>query len=161
MTPIPLPLSSRARRVALRGAVLTATFAGACGSSTAGESPTGVDKAAIAAQVGSEITLAPFETAKIDGANLYLKVESLNDSRCPTKALIQCVWAGSVRVRLLASAINGPDWIRTIDLETAPERDTATVAGQLVRLVRVTPERETIDSIPLSQYRVVLQVGAR
>lgn len=161
MTPTPFSRGARMHRVVLFPALLAASLAGACRTSTGSEPPTGTDRAVVTAGLGREITLAPGGTAKIDEANLYLKVESLNDSRCPTRALIQCVWAGSVRVRLLASAINGPDWIRTMDLETVTPRDTATVSGQLVRLVRVTPERETVDSIPLPQYRVVLQVGTR
>lgn len=161
MMTIPRPRIARTHPTLIPGALLAVSFALACRSSTGGETPTGADRTAVAARLGSEITLAPGESAKIDEANLYLKVESLDDSRCPTKALIQCVWAGSVTVRLLANAINGPDWIRTVDLETMPQRDTATVAGQLVRLVRVTPERELTDSIPRSQYRVVLQVGTR
>ncbi|MES2521346.1 MAG: hypothetical protein V4617_01520 [Gemmatimonadota bacterium] len=115
---------------------------------------------AIAAQAGADITLAPGGVARVADANLNVGFQRLvGDSRCPTKALIQCAWAGSVVVDVQAGPIIGFQYLETRRLETVAGRDTATVAGQLIRLVRALPEKETIDEIPAANYRIVLRVG--
>jgi hypothetical protein len=70
-----------------------------------------------------------------------------------------CVWQGSVVVEIQAGPITGFQFIETRRLETVPGRDTTSIAGVPIRLVRVTPEKETLNDIPPAAYRIVLQVG--
>jgi hypothetical protein len=116
----------------------------------------------ITGQAGAEITLAPGEIAEVSSANLRLRFNRVvGDSRCPTDPAIQCVWGGSVVVELQAGPIVGFHYIELKRLESIAGKDTATVAGQLVRFVRVTPERKSTAEIPASNYRIVLQIGAQ
>jgi hypothetical protein len=115
----------------------------------------------ITGDTGAEITLAPGEIAEVPSVNLRLRFNRLvGDSRCPNDPAIQCVWGGSVVVELQAGPIVGRQFLELKRLESLAGKDTATVAGQLVRFVRVTPEKRSTAEIPSSNYRIVLQVGA-
>ena len=106
--------------------------------------------------LGTDFTLAPGESAAIDGQSMQLTfVKLTGDSRCPTNALIQCVWAGSavIAVRTTSSAAT-----RDLPLETLVARDTATVDGFLVRLVSVTPAPLTTDPVPPASYRATMRI---
>jgi hypothetical protein len=70
------------------------------------------------------------------------------------------VWAGSVVVEVQAGPIVGFQYIDLRRLESVPGKDTTTVGGQPIRLVRVLPERTSNNAIPVQNYRIVLQVGA-
>jgi hypothetical protein len=115
----------------------------------------------VTGEAGAEITLALGEIAEVSSANLRVRFTRLvGDSRCPTGTSIQCVWAGSVVVEVQAGPIVGFQYIDLRRLESVPGKDTTTVAGQPIRLVRVLPERTSNDAIPVQNYRIVLQVGA-
>ena len=115
----------------------------------------------VTGQAGAEITLAPGEIAEVTSANLRVRFNRvIGDSRCPTGTNIQCVWAGSVVVEVQAGPIIGYQYIEIRRLETVPGKDTMTVGGQPIRLVRVMPERTSLTEIPSQNYRIVLQVGA-
>src|SRR5262245_42620769 len=66
--------------------------------------------------LGTDFTLAPGESAAIDGQSMQLMfVKLTGDSRCPTNALIQCVWAGSAVIAVRTTS-NGST--RDLPLET-------------------------------------------
>ena len=116
----------------------------------------------VTGEQGAEITLAPGEIAEVASANLRLRFNRVvGDSRCPVGTSIQCVWSGSVIIELQAGPIVGFHYIELKRLESIAGKDTATVAGQLVRFVRVTPEKRSTAEIPASNYRIVLQVGVQ
>ena len=147
----------RASRIA--GGTLAA-FTFACASSDANKTILGVEPAVHSPSV-AEITLSPGSAAQISSANLNVRFNRVtSDSRCPTKALVQCVWAGSVLVEVQAGPIIGYQYVVTRTLETVSGRDTTTVGGQVIRLLRVTPEHETMEAIPADSYRIVLRVSA-
>lgn len=137
---------------------LLALFAG-CASSEPNAPVLDVGRI-VAADAGAEIVLAPGEIANVASANLHVRFSRvLGDSRCPTKALVQCVWAGSVVIEVEAGPMTGPQFSETRRLETVAGRDTATVGGALIRLLRASPERETTDALPVDRYRVTVVVG--
>lgn len=106
--------------------------------------------------LGTDFTLAPGESVLVDGAGTVLTFLGVpGDSRCPTNALIQCVWAGSARVVLRAA---GPSGVREVALESGLPTDTVSIGQTLVRLRLVTPARLTLDSIPAGSYRATLLV---
>ncbi len=141
-------------------AAMTIALLGAC-ASTDPSAPVLDPGQVIVAQSGADVTLAVGQTAQIPSANVHVNLRRLvSDSRCPVAAHIQCVWGGSVIVDVEGGPLVGFAYVETKRLETLAGRDTATVAGQPVRLVRVLPERVSTDSIPVAAYRIVLRVGA-
>ena len=141
-------------------AVLTLALLAAC-ASTDSSAPVFDPGHVIVAESGADVTLAIVQTARIPSANLHVSLKRLvSDSRCPVAATIQCVWGGSVSVEVEGGRLVGFAYVETRRLETLNGRDTTTLAGQLVRLVRVLPERTATDSIPVAAYRIVLRVGA-
>jgi hypothetical protein len=144
----------------LAGAV---AMTGGCAShDPAAPSTNGVEgDRVIAAQAGAEIALAPGEAAKVASANLHVRFNRvIGDSRCPNDPAVQCVWGGSVIIEIQAGPILGYQYIDVKRLETLPGKDTVTVAGSQIRLLRVTPERRSTAEIPAQSYRIVLQVGS-
>ena len=141
--------------------ILTAVallFALGCGSS-APSSPAADPGLIVVGSQGTEITLKSGGAAELPSVNLRVGFSSVDsDSRCPSKALVQCVWAGSVIVGISVGPINGERPTQLVKLETVAGRDTATVQGHLIRLVKVLPEKEFIEPIPLDLYRIVLMV---
>ncbi len=125
----------------------------ACASPTRDEPPApSAPNASVA--VGATFTLAPGESVAVEGTSLSLVFARVaGDSRCPSS--VQCVWAGSARLAMFATHAGTP---RDFEIETRPPRDTVTVGSYLIRLVRVSPERTTTDTIPLAAYRATLQV---
>jgi len=104
--------------------------------------------------LGTDFTLAPGESAAVNGESLQLTfVKLTGDSRCP--ANVQCVWAGSAVIAVHTTSSVGT---RDLPLETLVARDTATVDGFLVRLVSVTPAPLTTDPIPPASYRATMRI---
>lgn len=132
----------------------------ACASNDPNAPSLEVDQVVVA-EKGAELTLPPGGVGRIPAANLQLQFKRLiSDSRCPNHPAIQCVWGGSAAVEIEASFIEGDAILKTVRLEDLAGKDTATVLGTRLRLVRVLPERRSLDSIPLATYRIVLQAGA-
>lgn len=74
----------------------------------------------------------------------------LEDSRCPTDALILCVWAGRVRLRLATAELSGDEALHEIHLGDEP---SALVFDDLrLELLEVRPAAR-LDRIPDVQYR--------
>ena len=106
--------------------------------------------------LGTDFTLAPGEFVAVNQESLQLTfVRLTGDSRCPTNALIQCVWAGSAIITARATT---PGGTRDLNLETQANKDTATIDRLVVRLVSVAPARLTTDSIPPASYRATLRI---
>ena len=140
--------------------LLPLALTAAC-ASTAPSAPVVDPGQVIVAQSGADVTLVVGQSVRVPSANLHLNLKRLaSDSRCPVAANIQCVWGGSVIVEVEGGPLVGFAYVETKRFETLSPRDTATVAGQPVRLVRVLPERTSMDSIPVAAYRIVLRVGA-
>ena len=138
-----------------RAILLSAMLAAAC-SSPARDVLTLPSAPNSTVPLGTDFTLAPGESVAVNQESLQLTfVRLTGDSRCPTNALIQCVWAGSAVIAVRANLNGGT---RDFPLETYATRDTATVDGFLVRLVGVTPVPLTTDSIPPASYRATMRI---
>ncbi|MBL0171533.1 MAG: hypothetical protein IPP90_12515 [Gemmatimonadaceae bacterium] len=106
--------------------------------------------------LGTDFTLAPGESVVVNTGALTLTfVGVTSESRCPTNALIQCIWGGSVRIALRATSSAGS---RDIPLETLTNKDTGTIDHFVVQLVAVTPAPVTLDPIPAGAYRATLRI---
>lgn len=106
----------------------------------------------------TEITLAPGTYADVIGANLRVIFDNVvSDSRCPTS--VACIWAGSATIQLTTSRISNDRNLTPVTLATEAGKDTITVYGQALKLVRVVPILTTTDPQPQSSYRVTLRVG--
>ena len=153
---MPNDLVSHVTHLRSRVILLTATMTIAACNSPARDVLTLPSAPNSTVPLGTDFTLAPGESAAIDGQSMQLMFVKLNgDSRCPTNALIQCVWGGSAVIAVRTSSNAGT---RDLPLETLVTRDTATVDGFLVRLVSVTPEPLTTDPIPPSSYRATMRI---
>jgi hypothetical protein len=138
---------------------LVALGVAAC-SSNSGSGPTTPSDQRTNGNAGAEITLAPGMTVDVADVNLRVRFDRVTqDSRCPTNGLILCVWEGSAQVQLQVSRLVGAENLMSVLLETAGSRDTTTVFGQPLTLVRVDPPKVTLDPIPAGAYRAVIRVG--
>jgi hypothetical protein len=103
--------------------------------------------------LNTEFTLAPGETAAIEGASLSVRVNGITgDNRCPADAL--CVLGGSADVSVTAIS---PGATREHVLRTG---DTRPVQhdGFTVSLVQVAPYPFSARTIAPDEYRVTLKV---
>ncbi|MFD0684817.1 hypothetical protein [Actinomadura fibrosa] len=107
---------------------------------------------------GEDFTLAPGQTARVDGGNLAVRfVGVTNDSRCPSS--VQCMWEGDAIVTVAVTPSGG----RTASHELHASRangKSVTVAGQVLRLVALAPARTSTDPVPASAYRARLRVDS-
>ncbi|MEQ1691824.1 MAG: hypothetical protein ABMA00_11085 [Gemmatimonas sp.] len=109
--------------------------------------------------MGTDFTLAPGESVVVNSDDLTLTfVGVTSESRCPTNALIQCIWAGSARISLRATSAAGT---RDVGLETMATKDVETIDRFVVRLVAVTPAPITTDPIPAASYRATLRMSTK
>lgn len=80
-------------------------------------------------------------------------LEVLEDSRCPVD--VQCIWAGTVRLRAtLASGLGTAD-------QVFPLGETITTEVEEVTLVEVRPAPRSTVTIKDSEYRFVFKVNKR
>ncbi len=109
--------------------------------------------------MGTDFTLAPGESVIVNSGAVTLRFVGItSESRCPTNALILCVWAGSARIAIRATSSAGS---RELPLETQVTKDTATVDQFVVRLVAVTPAPITTDPIPPASYRATFRLSRK
>lgn len=78
--------------------------------------------------------------------------EVVEDSRCPSK--VQCIQAGTVRVRIASKVSTGASFESVVKLGDAP----VTVGGFSVSLSATDPYPQTPGSIEKSAYRFTFQV---
>lgn len=148
------PTLAKIRSVA---AVVAVTALSACASKSNAD-PTIPANNNTGTPLPTEVTLAPGTYADITSANLRVIFDNVeSDSRCPTS--VACVWAGAATVNLTTSLISADKNLRLVTLSTEPGKDTATVYGQALRLVRLDPTRTATTPLPLSAYRVTISVG--
>jgi hypothetical protein len=119
-----------------------------CGTSPA------TPRAAAAATVGEPFTLAPAQTAQVEGTGLAVTFESVSaDSRCP--ADVTCVWEGDAVVLVtVRPAASTPS-----ELHTSGRYASQVEAGDFrVRLVELKPVPRSGASPAPGEYRATLVV---
>ncbi len=108
--------------------------------------------------LGEEFVLAVGESAEVAGTNLVITFrEVLDDSRCPSDALILCVWEGDASVTVRAqAALNEPG---DLELHTNNQFEISRrYVGFEIRLVELDPYPATTDPTPEENYRLKLAV---
>ena len=126
--------------------VALAALAVGCGSATG---PNDV-------RLAEEFTLAPGESARIQGESLTVAFDSVtSDSRCPTN--VNCVWEGDA---VVAVTLSQPGRERaTVELHTSGRFARTAGYGDLeVALVTLAPQPREGSPISQTAYRATLQV---
>jgi len=96
-------------------------------------------------------TLKVGERAWIDGASLYLRfLDVESDSRCPSNALILCVWEGDAGVVIEIGPLVGDAAVDT--LHTTLEPKSVPVGDGMLVLQRLDPYPEDVTPIPIEEY---------
>jgi hypothetical protein len=141
--------------------LLILSFVSACQAAT--PSP-------VAAKVDAEFTLAPSQSAAVEGTDLTITFRSVaGDDRCPSE--VECAASGPVDV--LLSVQNGDEESRDFNLQTFTDHkgiapsvpfegltNPIEVAGYLIRIAGVIPYPEDPEiTIEPSDYRVTLLVS--
>jgi hypothetical protein len=96
-------------------------------------------------------TLEVGERARVDGANLYLRfLDVASDSRCPSNALILCVWQGDAAVVIEIGPLVGDAAVDT--LHTTLEPKSVPVSDGVLVLQHLAPYPEDVTPIPIGEY---------
>lgn len=104
---------------------------------------------------GEEFTLRVGEHMEIESVGLDLHfLEVAADSRCPSNALIQCIWVGDAAV-VIESKQGEADPVRDT-LHTTLDPNAVDLSTITLTLVRVDPYPEDVGEIPSEEYRAVL-----
>lgn len=98
-----------------------------------------------------DATLGIDETGTFSGISITPKAV-IEDSRCPSK--VQCIQAGTVRIRVASSISTGASLESTLKLGDAP----TTIGGFSVALTAVSPYPQNPGSIAASAYRFTFRV---
>jgi hypothetical protein len=113
-------------------------------------SATGPDFAATA-ELNQPFQLRVGEWARVEDAGLELHfVEVGEDSRCPSNALILCVWEGdgAVVVEIASVEVDA----RTDTLHTTLDPKAVDLGSFLLHLERLVPYPEDVTPIPVGEY---------
>ncbi|HZI80578.1 MAG TPA: hypothetical protein VFD69_13745 [Vicinamibacterales bacterium] len=115
------------------------------------ESPTGPT-----VSIDARFTLAPGETASIEGRGVRLRFEGVTgDSRCPADAI--CIQGGDAVVKVQASGDGGS---LSLDLHTGDaSRASVTYGGVKVTLVDLQPYPFSSRTTAPGDYRATLVVS--
>lgn len=105
----------------------------------------------------SEFELKYGQSAVISGPDMRLTFNAVEDSRCPTNALILCFWAGTGRVYLEVT-LGAVELGVALNTNSEGGPVTAAVNGYELRLLDLLPVPETVDPIPPEAYRARLRV---
>lgn len=106
---------------------------------------------AAAPDLGEPFTLRVGEAARIDAAGLSLRFISVpSDSRCPSNALILCVWEGDAAVAIELAPLEGDAALDT--LHTTLDPKTRELGMGTLRLQRLDPYPEDVAPIPAGEY---------
>jgi len=112
---------------------------------------------AVAPSLDEPFTLRVGEAARIDAAGLSLRFISVpSDSRCPSNALILCVWEGDAAVAIELAPLQGDAALDT--LHTTLDPKTRDVGIGRLRLQRLDPYPEDVTPIPAGEYRAMFIV---
>ena len=109
--------------------------------------------------LAERFTLAPGQTAEVEGTGLRVTFESVSaDSRCPVD--VTCVWEGDAVVMVSVQATGSARLQH--ELHTSGRYPTEADAGDYrVRLVEVAPAPRSGASPAPGDYRVTLLVSRR
>jgi len=112
-----------------------------------------------AVSLAERFTLAPGQTAEVEGTGLRVTFESVSaDSRCPVD--VTCVWEGDAVVMVSVQATGSARLQH--ELHTSGRYPTEADAGDYrVRLVEVAPAPRSGASPAPGDYRVTLLVSRR
>ena len=104
---------------------------------------------------GEEFTLRIGESIEIPDAGIdVLFQEVAADSRCPSNALILCVWIGDAAVVIESTRGEADAVLDTLHTTLDPKAvDLGTIT---LTLIRVDPYPEDVGEIPAEEYRAVL-----
>ena len=106
---------------------------------------------AVTPDLDEPFTLKVGERARVDGANLYLRfLDVESDSRCPSNALILCVWEGDAAVEIEIGPLSGAAAVDT--LHTTLEPKSVPVGDGVLVLKRLDPYPEDVTPIPIEEY---------
>jgi hypothetical protein len=101
--------------------------------------------------LGEPFQLRVGEQAVIDGVDLDVRfVEIANDSRCPSNALILCIWEGDAAIVVETSPKHG-DALQH-ELHTNLEPTSVSVGFVRLTLQRLDPYPLGVEPIPSDQY---------
>ena len=91
------------------------------------------------------------ERVRVERAGLELHfVEVSEDSRCPSNALILCVWEGDAAVVVEITPFHGT--ARTDTLHTTLDPKEVDVGSLVLRLERLDPYPQDVTPIPVDDY---------
>lgn len=112
---------------------------------------------AVAPDLDEPFTLRVGEVARIDAAGLSLRFISVpSDSRCPSNALILCVWEGDAGVAIELAPLQGDAALDT--LHTTLDPKTRDLGIGRLRLQRLDPYPQGVTPIPVGEYRATFIV---
>ncbi|MDH3292141.1 MAG: hypothetical protein OEO20_13695 [Gemmatimonadota bacterium] len=135
--------------------LLTLTLVLGC-ASTVGPDLSGTF--AVAANLGEPFTLKVGQRARIDDADLAVRfVEVVGDSRCPSNALILCVWEGDGAILVEIAPLGGGD-ARADTLHTTLDPKWVLMGTVLLELLQVDPYPTDFTPIPLDAYEATFTV---
>jgi len=117
-------------------------------------SPTAPDLERLAARhsdLGEPFQLRVGEQAVIEGVDLDVRFLDLeNESRCPSNALILCIWEGDAAI-VVETSSNGTNVLQHV-LHTNLEPKSVTLGSVRLTLQRLDPYPQDVTPIPLDQY---------
>jgi hypothetical protein len=115
-----------------------------------GYSPARSEHAALPG-IGDEFSLHVGESVSIDGTGLEVRfVEVSEDSRCPSNALILCVWIGDGAVVLDISSESAGS--SRVTLHTTLDPKDVDAGSVVLSLIRLDPYPEDVGPIPSTEY---------
>lgn len=108
--------------------------------------------------VNEEFTLAPGQTASVEGTSLRLTFERVSeDSRCAVD--VTCIWEGDAVV-VLKVRVDAEEVTREVHTQGGETRSRQAPAGNyVVTLVRLDPAPRSTSPIEASAYRATLIVA--
>ncbi len=110
---------------------------------------------AVDAEPGTSFSLAPGETAAVNGTDARITLKAVrDDSRCPVD--VTCVWAGDAKIELVISRKGLPDETRVLSI--APANNEAQVGNLRIRFVSLAPVPRQAEPPSERKYRAELVV---
>jgi hypothetical protein len=110
---------------------------------------------AVDAYPGSPFTLAPGETAALQGTDARITLNAVrDDSRCPVD--VTCVWAGDAKIEIVVSRKGAAD--ETTVLSITPPKNEVWVGNLKIRFVSLAPAPRQADAGTARKYRAELVV---
>ena len=108
---------------------------------------------------GQEFELAIGQSARLTGPIATIAFVSVpEDARCPSNALVLCVWAGNARVRLQVVQSGRTD---TLELNTGIDPKEGSIGTLLVRLNALSPISVDGTPVPFARYRASIIATGR